>query len=87
MGKYGIMTGRTVSSRLSTLQIPRRERSELVDHYDHAVGEQNLKATGYVLRVCSIKKRPFWAHRNGPQRFCKEALKSARYREMVGGIG
>ena len=86
MQKYGPMTPRAISSRLSRLQIPRRDRAELVDDFDRALGEKNLKASGYILRFCSIKKRSFWAQRNGPQRFCREALKSAQYRELTGGM-
>lgn len=87
MQQHGTVTPRAISSRLNRLQIPRRDRSQLVDHYDPTLGQTNLRASGYVLCFCSIKKRSFWSPRNGPRRFCNEALKSAEYREMTAGLG
>lgn len=63
--EWGVSSG-AIRSRATRLQLPPRERSELVHHYDPSVIEGNKRTANYVLRECrAVPGWFFWAHRNG----------------------
>ncbi|UZO94726.1 hypothetical protein [Roseomonas mucosa] len=63
--EWGVSSG-SIRSRANRLQLPPRERSELVEHYDPSVIKANIAGANYVYRKCShAKDWFFWAHRNG----------------------
>lgn len=63
--EWGVSEG-SIRSRANRLQLPPRERSELVEHYDPSVIKANIANAHFVLRKCShAKDWFFWAHRNG----------------------
>jgi hypothetical protein len=55
-------------SQLSRLELPRHNRSKLVETYDAVKGPvvaaENIEAAGYVRRICRVTQRPFWTHRS-----------------------
>ena len=62
------MSARTIASRACRLELPRRERGKLVDHYDPAVIAANIAAARYVHREClAVSGWKFWAQKNGPR--------------------
>jgi hypothetical protein len=75
----------SVRSQLSRLQLPRHDRTKLVDKYAPDVVEQNIRAAGYVRRICQITKRPFWAHRTTGNRYhSREGMRSREYQDRNG---
>lgn len=88
MRHHGIGSDSALVNRLTRLQIPGRDKKLLAETYDEALAQRRIKEFNYELRTCSIKKRPFWAHRTrGNRYYCDEALKSAAYRNLMAGIG
>lgn len=85
MAHYGL-TASALASRFTRLQLPRRDRADLVGEFDPVLAERTMKASGYVLRLCPVKKRHFWAPRCG-NRISNEAKKSAEFRSMTAGLG
>lgn len=56
-----------ILSRAHRIQLPKRDRSKLVSHYDPSVVAGNIAAASYVLRECkAIAGWRFWEKRNGP---------------------
>lgn len=82
----GDFTPTMISSRLSRLQVPARERTQLVWAFDPKLAEANIRKSNFVKRYCRIKKRAFWEHRNGDRFYCREGKRSRTYQNMMGGI-
>ena len=60
------LSARAIASRAHRLQLPRRERSNLVRHYDPSVIEANIAEARYVRRECmAIRGWFFWGQKNG----------------------
>jgi hypothetical protein len=63
--EWGV-TARTIASRAYRIELPKRERAKLVEHYDPSVITANIAAANYVHRKCLVVPGWFfWAHRNG----------------------
>ena len=54
---WGVSPG-VISSRASRLELPPRDRSQLVAHYDPAVAARNIAEGGFIYRAC--KSKPGW---------------------------
>lgn len=76
-----------VASHAHRMQLPCRAGIPLHDDYDPARGEGAAKFfTGWVRRVCNIRRRPFWARvSDRGTRYSNEARRQATYRAMNGG--
>jgi hypothetical protein len=85
MAHYGL-TASALASRFTRLQLPRRDRADLVGEFDPVLAERTMKASGYVFRLCPVKKRHFWAPRCG-NRISDEGKKSAEFRSKSAGLG
>jgi hypothetical protein len=85
MAHHGL-TASALASRFTRLQLPRRARTDLVSEFDPVLAERTMKASGYVLRLCPVKNRHFWAPRCG-NRISDEGKKSAEYRAKTAGLG
>lgn len=60
------LSARTIASRACRLELPRRERSKLVEHYDPKLIAANIAEARYVHRECmSIRGWFFWGQKNG----------------------
>lgn len=65
--EWGVSAG-SITSRACRLELPRRERTLLVAHYDPTVIAANIAAARYVHREClALSGWRFWAQRNGPR--------------------
>ena len=58
MAHHGL-TERAIASKASALQLPKRRRSALVDHFDAEQARANLAAAKYVRRICPLTRRPW----------------------------
>ena len=62
------LSARTIASRACRLELPRRDRTKLVPHYDPSVITENIAEARYVHREClTLPGWRFWAQRNGPR--------------------
>ena len=65
-------------TRQSRLELPLRDRSRLVEHYDPSVIEANIAAHGYVKRQClALKGWWFWGKRSQGASYSKRAKRTA----------
>lgn len=63
--EWGLST-RAIASRACRLELPRRERSKLVTHYDPSVIAANIAEARYIRRECmAIRGWFFWGQKNG----------------------
>lgn len=60
------LSARSIASRAHRLQLPRRERSKLLPHYDPSVIDANIAEARYVRRECmALRGWFFWGQKNG----------------------
>ena len=60
------LSARAITSRACRLELPRRERSKLVSHYDPSVIDANISEARYVRRECMfVRGWFFWGQKNG----------------------
>lgn len=60
------LSARAIASRACRLELPRRERSKLVSHYDPSLIAANITEARYVRRECmAIRGWFFWGQKNG----------------------
>lgn len=55
--EWGVSPG-VISSRATRIELPPRDRTKLVDHYDPSVAARNIAAANFVYRGC--KSKPGW---------------------------
>lgn len=73
---FGI-TLRTYTSRYTRLELPQRERSRLVEHYDPAAIAANIAAHGFVKRQClTLRGWWFWGPRSRGASYSKRSTRS-----------
>jgi len=60
------LSARAIASRACRLELPRRERSKLITHYDPSVIAANIAQARYLRRECiAIRGWFFWGQKNG----------------------
>jgi len=77
---------RAICTRLSALGVPPRDRKELVDFYDPAIGQERIRKSRYKMRQCSfLKNQIFWSAHFG-ETTSKVAKRSKAYHEAFRAI-
>lgn len=80
------ISSRAICTRLSALGVPARNRKDLVDFYDPAIGQERIRRSRYRMRQCSFRKgQIFWSAHFG-ETTSKVAKRSKAYHEAFQAI-